>query len=185
MFPLFSRNRKKNFVSRLSLLPIFSILNEIFFSHWTRTMLVYFRRRNSLKRLRQTGKAIGDTRADRKKQMKAGLVSRSAKRRGKGERARERTRKKKETKLYVVRRGKGRSSRVSITSFPKLKAAGQWGAPRKVDTTESHGMSPRSFRIPTLKRRREPIDRTDTAPRTLRKLLDSRAGNSDRSITFH
>lgn len=49
--------------------------------------------------------------------------------------------------------GKGRSSRVSITLFPRLKAAGQWGALERLTRPRGNGTF-RSLRMPTVKRRR-------------------------------
>lgn len=56
-------------------------------------------------------------------------------------------------RLKRRRVGRGGGSLASITSFPRLKGAGTMGRPRKVDMTESRGIS-RSFRMPTARTRR-------------------------------
>lgn len=74
----------------------------------------------------------------------------------------------------VVGRG-GSRSLASITSFPRLKGAGTMGRPRKVDMTESRGIS-RSFRMPTAKTRRETGDceqRATGSRKVLRSVLSN------------
>lgn len=85
------------------------------------------------------------------------------------EEGREGQREKKEgVKLHVVRRRKGRSSRVSITSFPRLKAAGQWGVLERL----TRPREPRDVPIvPNTDGKKETSRSMDEYAALLRKLL--------------
>lgn len=85
------------------------------------------------------------------------MAEREREREGEKEKEEGRTRRERlKRRRVAVGRG-GSRSLASITSFPRLKGAGTMGRPRKVDMTESRGIS-RSFRMPTAKTRRETGD---------------------------